>query len=375
MEFSFPTIRGLEVLGAFTKTKRKESISDCAKTPFRAPTLLSPHSARQCTELNLQACELTDLPDTIGLFFMLKKLNLSENKLSVLPVQVGKLFSLVSFDVSKNQIKVLPDEVGCLRHLVELKLHHNQLRALPDAVEQFVSLQDLNVFNNKILKLGPAIGTFKEATTLNFASNHMMQIPWHAVNAWAMVKILNIFDCRIIHLPSLEHLHNLIELRAFGNNLQKVPDFGAGGSRHSAARNLKLLELHRNSIREVPAGFFPSIPNVKRLSLGVNLLEALPSDLQGQSLEMFFCDNNRIKTLPETIGYLPMIKVLFVEYNVLTGLPWSLMRNTTIRRINLARNPKVSSNPEFKPILDHLKKQCKQTVNGQKGRYIPPNSL
>ena len=60
---------------------------------------------------------------------------------------------------------------------------------------------------------------------------------------------------------------------------------------------------------------------------------------------------------------------------VLVGLPWSLMRNTTIRRVNMARNPKVSSNPEFKPILDHLKKLCRETVNGKKGRYTPPNSL
>ena len=54
---------------------------------------------------------------------------------------------------------------------------------------------------------------------------------------------------------------------------------------------------------------------------------------QGQHLEMFFCDNNRIRALPETIGYLPSIKVLFVEYNVRAprfaiagSLPGLLMR-------------------------------------------------
>ena len=250
MEFSFLTIRGLEALGPLTKTKKKEKISDSSNTPFRAPTLLSPHVAKQCTELNLTKCELTDLPDTIGLFYMLKKLVLADNQLTFLPVQVGKLFSLVHFDCSRNKIKALPDEMACLKHLESLIATANLLHALPDALQNFTKLKVLNVFNNKILKLQPALGSFKEAETVNFSANHMMQVLPHAVTNYSTVKVLNIFDCRIIYLPSLEHMHALTELRAFGNHLQKVPDFGAGG-RGAAARNLKLLELHRNSIREV----------------------------------------------------------------------------------------------------------------------------
>ena len=370
MEFSYSTVSNLELIGRLTIMKEKEQISDSSGTPFRALTLLSPHIAKICTQLNLSKCEMTDIPDTIGLFYGLKSLNLSNNQIEMLPVQVGKLFSLRSFDCSRNQLKALPDEINCLVHLERLLIQNNQLVALPDGVSAFTDLKELNVFNNKILQVQPVLGTLGHAEKICFASNRLMQILPNAIASWSSVKVLNIFDCRILFLPSLGHMASLEELRAYGNHLQSVPDFGRG------LVSLKQLSLQRNSIREVPTGFFPSIPNLERINLSENLLDALPSDLRGQRLSSFQAAQNRIREVPESIGELPALRNLFLQSNVLSSLPRSLLKISTLKRVDLARNSKITAalTPENKQILDHLKRLCK-SADGGRGKFTAPNSL
>jgi len=294
----------------------------------------------------------------------------SRNQLTLLPVQIGNLFSLKSFNVSDNLLSTLPEEFKGLVHLERLMIHANRLTVVPDAIEAFTKLKELNCYNNRILHLPNALGgsNFLTAVKINLAVNTMMRLTMDHVRSWVCVKIMNIYDCRIFELPSLAHMRSLEELRAYGNNLQTVPDFGAN------FRSLRSLELHRNSIRTVPNGWFPSIPNVKKLTLGVNLLEALPNDLTAQKLEVLYVNHNRLERLPEAIGFLPL-RVLFAQKNKLIGLPWSLLRSNTLKRVNLALNPKIVVTKDFKPVLDHLTLLCASPLNGGAGRLTMPDVI
>jgi len=353
------------IFAPFAKVKEKAEVKDATKAEFLVDCYLLPHYSKSCTELILDCCQLRELPDSIGLFVHLTTFSVRGNQLTVLPVQVGNLFSLKTFDCSDNQLRALPQEISCLRRLERLLIHSNSITTLPDSFVELLELVELNMFDNKMIQPHSVLGSYKTMTKLNLAHNPIMQIRPITTIGWGNVKILNIFDCRIVYLPSFAHLNALEELRAGENNLQTVPDFG------TSCRHLKLLELHKNSIREVPQSFFPTITNVRRLSLGYNLLEVLPTHMRLQKLERFCCNNNKLKLIPETIGFLPALKVLCLEYNWLIDLPASLVRNRTLKRVNLARNPGLIFNRKCRNVIDHLQAQCKSVA----GIYVSPDHL
>ena len=55
--------------------------------------------------------------------------------------------------------------------------------------------------------------------------------------------------------------------RTAGNNLQEMPVLGA-------LPELKLLELHKNSIKAIPEDFFQGLPSLSRLVLSNNQVGA-----------------------------------------------------------------------------------------------------
>lgn len=251
MELAFPALNGLRGIGCITKTPAAENKIDATGTPFRVPTLLSDTVAKTCTELCLNTCDLEELPPLIGMYYLLKVLDVSGNKLEELPPDIGSCYSLRTLNVSGNRLKTIPDELAQLVHLESFLAYSNQITSVPEWLST-LDLTELNMFNNKILKLPAVLGELKLVTEMNFAANVIMQIPAESVSSWTAVRVLNLYDCRIIKIASLTHLHELEELRLFNNNLEDLPDIGF-------KPKLRIVELNKNHISVLPLQFFTGL--------------------------------------------------------------------------------------------------------------------
>ena len=164
--------------------------------------------------MQLAQCELEVLPPLIGSFYLLRLLDLSDNKLEELPPDIGSCYSLRILNVSSNSIKVLPDEIAQLIYLDKLYFYSNKIVNVPEWVGQ-LPLTGINGFNNKILKLPTSLGKLRDLTESNFAANVMMQLPADVIETWRHVRILNLYECRLLKLCSLANLESLEELRLF----------------------------------------------------------------------------------------------------------------------------------------------------------------
>lgn len=322
--------------------------------PEQVSGVLSAPRYASTTELVLQNCQMTDLPDEISSLTSLIKLDASSNKLAALPNTIGKLVKLTHLDVNDNALKAFPEEIGQCVELIELLAYKNSLTALPETLRGLKKLGVVNFFNNKILKLTHATGQLESATEVNFSANKVMRVEAQNIELWTNVTIFNIYDCRVVVLPSLSHFEALEELRLFGNQLQKMPDFGAG------LPSLKILELHRNQITEIKPEFFTSHRALTRLTLTGNQLTELPPTIGSGALDTILVEDNKLTALPEELATLLTLRVIMLKGNQITSLPAAFQQNTTIQRINLEGNP-VSGSAD---VLAHLEQTCKNKEGG-----------
>ena len=223
-------------------------------------------------KVNVSSCELRVLPAAINFLVALEELDCSQNKLEALPNEIGDCVNLKTLDCNDNQLATLPDTLGKCKNLAQLIAYKNALGALPAALGELKELNELNCFNNKLLKLPPTLGGMAGLEEVNLAANKVMQLPKESVAEWTGVKVFNVYDCRLVRLAPLAHMVQLTELRLFGNNLEDMPDCGGG------LPALRLLELHRNRIAAIPAGFFSKMTSLRRLTISSNKLAAVPAD-------------------------------------------------------------------------------------------------
>jgi hypothetical protein len=86
--------------------------------------------------IQLEANQLTEVPERIGQLTALRELFLSQNRLVSLPRQVGLLTQLSILCLEQNAIRSVPAELGQLANLELLRLNHNHLTWLPFAIER-----------------------------------------------------------------------------------------------------------------------------------------------------------------------------------------------------------------------------------------------
>ena len=299
-------------------------------------------------KVNVSSCELRVLPAAINFLVALEELDCSQNKLEALPNEIGDCVNLKTLDCNDNQLATLPDTLGKCKNLAQLIAYKNALGALPAALGELKELNELNCFNNKLLKLPPTLGGMAGLEEVNLAANKVMQLPKESVAEWTGVKVFNVYDCRLVRLAPLAHMVQLTELRLFGNNLEDMPDCGGG------LPALRLLELHRNRIASIPAGFFSKMTSLRRLTISSNKLAAVPADIGACPLESLLLDGNELTSIPSEVATIPTLTVLFVQENQITALPDSFLQNSSLKRVNLAKNPITGCESHIK----HLKATC-----------------
>ena len=99
--------------------------------------------------INLDSCELTEVPEEVFKFSNLSILSLDNNKIKDLPSNLGDLILLKSIYLSYNYIESLPSSLGNLKNLRLLYLKNNNLESIPDT---FKTLKCIFYLQNNPMK-------------------------------------------------------------------------------------------------------------------------------------------------------------------------------------------------------------------------------
>ncbi|XP_061579271.1 leucine-rich repeat and calponin homology domain-containing protein 1 isoform X6 [Cololabis saira] len=100
---------------------------------------------------------------------------------------------------------------------------------------------------------------------------------------------------------------------------------------------LETLNLYHNCIRTIPDNII-SLQSLTSLNLSRNQLSALPTCLCGLPLRVLNASNNKLVSLPETIGQLHNLMELDISCNEITALPRHIGRLKALRELNVRRN-------------------------------------
>ncbi|KAI8571090.1 hypothetical protein RHMOL_Rhmol01G0089500 [Rhododendron molle] len=188
-----------------------------SRTPVQASSCL--------TELNMDGCHLSYLPDEIGNLISLRTLNLTQNNLSTLPDGICNLTCLKRLRLEDNNVSTLPSGIGRLTSLDGLFLSRNSLCTLPDTVGKLSCLKYLLVENNKLSHLPSEIGDLDSLESLVLAGNNGFRALPESICKLVRLQIFNVMDCNLSHLPSeIDRLVSLEDLTLGGNRSLTIPD-------------------------------------------------------------------------------------------------------------------------------------------------------
>ncbi|XP_049585133.1 leucine-rich repeat and calponin homology domain-containing protein 1 isoform X1 [Syngnathus scovelli] len=100
---------------------------------------------------------------------------------------------------------------------------------------------------------------------------------------------------------------------------------------------LESLNLYHNCIRSIPDGVI-SLHSLTWLNLSRNQLSSLPACLCTLPLRVLNASNNKLVSLPESVGQLRRLMELDISCNELTTLPRHIGRLRALRELNVRRN-------------------------------------
>jgi Leucine-rich repeat (LRR) protein len=134
---------------------------------------VDPNKLESITTLNLPACGLSRLPESLNNLTSLTHLYLYTNRLTELP-ELSNMTSLTTLDLNYNQLTKLPD-LSNLSKLSYLNVSRNQLTELPD-LSNLTKLELIWVSNNQLTKL-PNISNLTSLRSLYTSHNQLTEIP------------------------------------------------------------------------------------------------------------------------------------------------------------------------------------------------------
>jgi len=127
--------------------------------------------------VNLDSCDLDEIPEPIYDIEKLKTLSLEHNQIKEISEEIGKLTSLEKFYLTDNQITRFPLSIGKLSFLKILDLKKNKLAELPDSIGDLHSLERLFLNDNLLENLPNSILKMKSLKSIYLTNNKIKKIP------------------------------------------------------------------------------------------------------------------------------------------------------------------------------------------------------
>jgi Leucine-rich repeat (LRR) protein len=326
------------------------------------------------TSLQLQSCGLTgNLPSSLQYLLRLEVFDVDSNSLDgSIPSEFGKLVALSSLQLHSNLFTgSIPDSMGTLYNLTLLYLHNNHLTSsIPSSLGELTELSYLILYNNLLTGIiPPSLGNLVKLNYFYVNDNVMTgTIPSSLGNLSEVVYFwihTNHFSGTIP--PELGKLSKMYYFAAQSNAIQ-----GTLSTDLSSLTTLRYMYLYRNSLSgSIPqevAGMRSlyylylhvnqltgTIPPAIRLLNKLRGLRLFSNKLTGflpsyfpPLLDYLDIDNNNLNgTLPEELGSLSRLEVIFCDHNSFTGtLPLSWSKLSRLQYLYLDSNKLNGTFPE-----------------------------
>jgi len=277
---------------------------------------------------------------------------------------------LLTLDLSHNQIAAIGRRTfNGLRQLTKLDLSHNMISTIEE--ESFYSqdsLLELNLASNHLHEISEQVFLGPVSSSLNTLAlnqNFFKTFPTSALARLVKLSVLDFSDNNVVRLenPVFTSLTCLTQLRLRECGLNNI-----GSSAFDGLSRLTLLDISHNSLREVPDNSFLYLPELDTLDIGGNYINSISDrnfkNLRGLKIfsmrdckeelrleEGVFSQNQELTEIHLTkcsmqhideevsLHYLPMLKVMNLHGNQLTGLHKEFVPAPDLDRLDLTGNP------------------------------------
>lgn len=226
----------------------------------------------------------------------LEYLDLSDNKVLSLPaVALSRLPNLKRLKIDYNRIGALSyDILRSVKGLEELSLAYNIIREIPEGTfKDLKSLKILNLFGNKIAEVNAE-------TFMGIEANlEYMDLGFNIISEISRVSYPNL---RYLNLEK-----NLIR------NISSV---------FNLLRNLQVLNMGENMVRELPPDTFRDMTNLLHVNLNKNRIAKLaPGVFENTYLTKVNMSGNQLsEILPKSFSNLPILEVVDLSGNKITAI-------------------------------------------------------
>uniref|UniRef100_A0A2K5CJY5 PH domain leucine-rich repeat-containing protein phosphatase 2 n=1 Tax=Aotus nancymaae TaxID=37293 RepID=A0A2K5CJY5_AOTNA len=290
----------------------------------------------QLKGLNLSHNKLGLFPILLCEISTLTELNLSCNGFHDLPSQIGNLLNLQTLCLDGNFLTTLPEELGNLQQLSSLGISFNNFSQIPEVYEKLTMLDKVVMAGNclEVLNLG-VLNRMSHIKHVDLRMNHLKTMVVENLEGNKYITHVDLRDNRLTDLDlsslcSLEQLHcernQLRELTLSGFSLRTLY---ATSNRLTAVNIypvpslLTSLDLSRNLLECVP-DWACEAKKIEVLDVSYNLITEVPMRiLSSLSLRKLMVGHNHLENLPTLVEHIPL-EVLDLQHNALSRLPDTL---------------------------------------------------
>ena len=179
-------------------------------------------------------------------------------------------------------------------------------------IGQFINLEFIDLSNCQNLHWEDAcikLSTLPKLTELKAFGANIQSLP----EEFGLLKKLKRIDfssnADLSFLPeSFSSLVELEEINLYGCGLKTMP------STNWNFPNLRTLTLSKNKLQVFPVSFFSGLTNLQELTISDNQLECLPDSICGlKNLRSLLAGNNPLKTLPDNFSLLSSLESLWLD--------------------------------------------------------------
>lgn len=297
-----------------------------------------PQSVRHSTSLHrldLSCNRIVDLDDAgLDRIPELSSLRLQNNRIEQLPWYFPRLKFLNFLNISNNKFVNVPSVICQLPCLVELDMSFNMITELPEEIGRLTTLERLILIGNQVVKLPEECRNLVNLQLLDCRRNNISDISI----AYTLPKLQILYaDHNSVHALHLSIGPSLSVLDASHNDITFLKF--APSSPPQISHTLTLLDVSYAKLSSLDTFDFSQLPALQTLKLDHNELRTLPDTLGDLShLIHLSCCDNKLVSLPSTIGLLQRLETLDAHNNSLTELPVSLWNCASLIHINVTSN-------------------------------------